>query len=268
MRWFKHLTRSHEDEKLAQLRAECGLAGYGLYWIILEIIARNMENNDQTSITLPIKMWSKMISTHSHFVLKVTSFCTENGLIQSNLSGQDLTIGCDNLLKYKDEYLRKSGQKKSHIRNVSHPDLERDLERDKDKEKNPPTPQGEGVVHDEKSKPKTKSRKPTADYSPDFEKFWSAYPRGIGKAAAWRCWQARIKTVDPDEMIRAAVNYAKAREGEEEKFTLHASTFLGPQCRWLDYVSGIPASERPRPTMDPAADLIRQRIEEEKNENG
>ena len=57
MRWFKHMTHSAYDEKLSQLRDEYGLEGYGFWWSIVEIIAAQVDENEQTSVTFSAKKW-------------------------------------------------------------------------------------------------------------------------------------------------------------------------------------------------------------------
>jgi hypothetical protein len=43
MRWFKHMTDTRSDEKIARLLDAQGLAGYGLWWRILETVAGQMK---------------------------------------------------------------------------------------------------------------------------------------------------------------------------------------------------------------------------------
>lgn len=142
MRWFKHLTRSHEDEKLLQLRSDFGLSGYGFYWLVIEMIAQNMDKTDNTSLTFPLKIWAKLLQVRSDFVLRLCRKCTEIVLWQSSVSGQNLTITCDNLLKYRDEYTEKS-RHRPHKNPDSVPsdtdiDTETDTEAEKDKRKKRP----------------------------------------------------------------------------------------------------------------------------------
>lgn len=89
-----------------------------------------------------------------------------------------------------------------------------------------------------------------SDYSEAFNRFWSAYPRRVNKHGAWLEWQRRLKEgAVEDELIRAADNLARycEREGTDEQFIPHASTFIGRQRRFEDFVSGLPASVRSPP---------------------
>ena len=40
----------------------------------------------------------------------------------------------------------------------------------------------------------------------------------------------------PEQMIKAASNYAAECAGKEDKFILHPSTFLGPNARWIEWL--------------------------------
>ena len=77
-----------------------------------------------------------------------------------------------------------------------------------------------------------------------FEEFWKLYPKKLGKTAALKTWNTLIKNrTNPDDLITASRNYATSRKGQEEKFTLQASTFLGPQKRFEDFIKGGTGSD-------------------------
>ena len=73
-----------------------------------------------------------------------------------------------------------------------------------------------------------------------FDKFWEAYPKRPGnpKQGARECWNKLIRMkVDPDDLIKAAVNYCRYRAGENPAYTAHAKTFLGPTKAWEEWVN-------------------------------
>ena len=77
-------------------------------------------------------------------------------------------------------------------------------------------------------------------YTPDFLRFWAAYPRKNDKRKAFRCWQARLKEgLKAGDLVTAADNYAAyyKKHGTEKRYVKHAATFLGPDrpcSEWLD----------------------------------
>lgn len=77
-------------------------------------------------------------------------------------------------------------------------------------------------------------------YSSTFEEFWKAYPRKVDKGQAYKKYQARLKDgFTPDELLEAAMNYAKqcTKERTEQKFIKHAKTFLGDSTPFIEYIS-------------------------------
>jgi hypothetical protein len=69
-----------------------------------------------------------------------------------------------------------------------------------------------------------------------FDRFWAAYPRKVGKDAAWKAWQKRRPDADGLEAILAALAW-QSRSSDWLKdggqFIPHPSTWLN-QARWHD----------------------------------
>jgi hypothetical protein len=100
-----------------------------------------------------------------------------------------------------------------------------------------PTGQAIGQAKDnQRTQRRSYRRKRNNSYTPDFEKFWSVYPRRIGKQVAFIAWLKVIESYPPADIIAAAEEYAEVceRERREERFLLHPSTFLSKD-RWKDY---------------------------------
>ena len=98
---------------------------------------------------------------------------------------------------------------------------------------------GTGDLHSEDIQPQPPVKKQSsanADYTPEFEAFWEAFPRKVGKRAAFECWRVRIaEGVTAEAMTVGAVNYAAfcADYETEVNRIQHPSTFLGPKC-WYE----------------------------------
>ena len=67
----------------------------------------------------------------------------------------------------------------------------------------------------------------------DFEAFWKACPKKVGKPKALKSFLTAIKTVPASTLIDKVRSYAASRRGEDDKFTLHPATWLN-QGRWED----------------------------------
>lgn len=76
-----------------------------------------------------------------------------------------------------------------------------------------------------------KSKKKKPEYSEEFNTFWKAYPRKIGKSKAWESWQSNNPPLEKClETIRA---FGNSIEWHDPKFIPHPTTWLN-QSRWDD----------------------------------
>lgn len=105
----------------------------------------------------------------------------------------------------------------------------------KEREESPPTPRKRGACDD-----------------PDFETFWQAYPRKVGKGQARRAWATAARKISPAEIIAAL---GQADFNPDPKFQPHASTWLNGE-RWLDQTDQFdPLLRAVGLTQDDFADL-------------
>jgi hypothetical protein len=85
------------------------------------------------------------------------------------------------------------------------------------------------------------SRKREEYDDPAFAEFWNAYPRKVGKRAAWKAYLAAAgRGTDPAKIAKAALRYAEQRAGQPDKFTAHPATWLN-QGRYDDEDTTMPA---------------------------
>jgi hypothetical protein len=161
MRWFKHLSNASEDEKLSEILDLFGAEGYGIYWIICEKIAFLMDKTPRTSARYSVKKWSKFCGKSPKVLRKFLETFQELSLFKIEICKKNsdfLIIECPNLLKYRDEYSKKSSQAPDNIQSESGecPDQDTDTEAEAETElvnSNDPNP----------NKGKTEA--------PDFESF-------------------------------------------------------------------------------------------------
>lgn len=91
------------------------------------------------------------------------------------------------------------------------------------KRASPPTPRERGEV--------------VAAWEAQFDEFWAAYPRKVGKPAAKTKFKAAVtrKKVNPDDIMLGLSNWTRYwhADGTEERLIPHPSTWLN-QERWND----------------------------------
>ncbi len=63
-----------------------------------------------------------------------------------------------------------------------------------------------------------------------LEKFWSSYPRKVGKGAAEKAWVKALQSTEADAIIASLVAY---KFSEDVNFIPHPATWLN-QRRWED----------------------------------
>jgi hypothetical protein len=174
MRWIKHLTGAHQDEKMARLVAELGLEGYGFYWLVLETVAGQIEaGSDRTSVSYPIAFWRK---TTGFSIKKLRIFvenCADLGIIAADFSENSLTISIPNILKYRDEWSRKKGQNSGVTpEQLRSKDSDTDTETEEDSRTPPTPPLGGGRGEEAAADPAEQ----IVEADIELEQFFDAYP--------------------------------------------------------------------------------------------
>jgi hypothetical protein len=245
MRWFRHMSDANRDEKLMLIRDKFGMAGYGLYWVVVETIAEQMDETDDCSVTLSAKSWRKITETYPKTFNAFLELCETYSLLIKKSEGALITVSCPNLLKYRDEYTKKrktcpdklrtnSGQTPDKLR--THSGYVSDVPLKLLEENS-----GYSGKNGEQSSVEKKAPE-GAKYSSTFEAFWKEYPKKVGKGAAYNVWLRIGKKKDTSaktiiEAIQRQVeeNHFVGRNGEQ--FVPNPATWLN-QRRWEDEIGG------------------------------
>jgi len=122
VKWFRHMTVSHQDSKISRLLDSSGLAGYGAWWLVLEIIAGEMGKDDRKCwADHSLTRWSRFLDCHPNKVKSYLGSMQSAGLVDLEIVDDRYRVSVPNLLKYRDEYARKSGHAPESVRtNSSH----------------------------------------------------------------------------------------------------------------------------------------------------
>ena len=106
MKYFKHMSIMSDDTRIKRLRRKYGLAGYGLYVLILEYIAKQLDKHSplpdlQEKAEDIADEWSCDIREVNQMMLDMVN----EGLFEIDyITGQ---LVCIKIEKYLDEYIRK-----------------------------------------------------------------------------------------------------------------------------------------------------------------
>jgi hypothetical protein len=79
-------------------------------------------------------------------------------------------------------------------------------------------------------------------YDDEFSRFWSIYPRKVGKYNAYRSWKKAIKDLSVDDLVVSTKNFAQSVQQTEEKYIPHAQTWLNGK-RYLDVKKSVKNSK-------------------------
>ncbi len=105
MKYFKHDSDAAQDAKLRRLRLKYGMEGYGVYWFILELIARNV---DKHNLTFELEHDAELIAAdtgiHYERVQEMMRYMVDLGLFENNAAGM---ITCLKMASRADEYTQK-----------------------------------------------------------------------------------------------------------------------------------------------------------------
>lgn len=152
MRWGKHLTNARNDEKMVLLRETHGAEGYGIYWMIFEMIGEKVTGSC-TKVAFPESFWRKNLGVSAQKFRVFADFFKNSGLFLVEKCGNIITFDCPNMLKYCDEYtekqVKKSGQNrdsvgiKSDPRARVNPETETEEEKETEAEPEERHPEGE-----------------------------------------------------------------------------------------------------------------------------
>ncbi|WP_103110585.1 phage replisome organizer N-terminal domain-containing protein [Brevibacillus reuszeri] len=261
IKWIKITTTMFDDEKIKLIRQLPESDSILLTWIQLLVQAGKANASGSIILNERIPYSEEMLATIFDRPINIIRLALntfeqfgminiENGVI--TISNWEKHQNIDGLERIKEqERLRKQRQRDrqkllaeipddcpvtvpGHVTQCHATDIDKELDIDKDINK-----------------------KNVSGYSPEFERFWSIYPRKIGKKEAFKNWKTRLKEkVDPDTLIQAATSYAASckQRGTSPEYIMHASTFLGPNEKYADYIQSEP---------DPAANVAKEPVVEE-----
>lgn len=87
--------------------------------------------------------------------------------------------------------------------------------------------------------PPTRGGRDRSDEPEGFSEFWSLYPRRLNRMGALRNWRNLVpKEVSADDLLTAVRAFAAAMRGRDTDKVMHATTFLGRDRRYMDYIGG------------------------------
>jgi hypothetical protein len=125
------MSMAHADKALSSLTEEFGSEAYGIYWLIIEEIAGPMEPGKMIpAATHSLARWASICHSSPRRLSAIFERMSASGLVslvsretpgtyRSHIPQKIITISAPNILKYRDEYSKKSGQTPDRLRTSS-----------------------------------------------------------------------------------------------------------------------------------------------------
>ena len=104
---------------------------------------------------------------------------------------------------------------------------------------NQPTSNQQLTTNKNEKNERKKNKSTSTGYTNEFEKFWSSYPKKVGKGAAFKTWKSLNGTrPEVDEIVRVIEKQKQSEQWKKQggQFIPNPQTWLN-QERWLDELS-------------------------------
>jgi hypothetical protein len=108
MKWFQHLTNASDDEDITALLEQFGPEGYGVYWLIGELVGRNIKDHqdDPSHSLLPATWARKCFISESKFT-KIVNFLADRQKISLERKDKHLVITHEKIMKYCSDWVKR-----------------------------------------------------------------------------------------------------------------------------------------------------------------
>ncbi|MEZ7195421.1 hypothetical protein [Pseudodesulfovibrio karagichevae] len=106
MKWFKHMSDAHRDPKLIALVEEFGIEGYGMWWIICEVVADQYKANGVPELETSAGGWRKLTGIYPKKFKKVLTFLEKARLLSATFSEKGIKVCLPKMQEFKDNHTR------------------------------------------------------------------------------------------------------------------------------------------------------------------
>ena len=106
MKWFKHFSDAHDDEKLSEVLCIHGPGAYGVFWLIVESIAAQMDETNKCEVRYHIKKWAGLLHVDRRTLAKYLQTFDNLTLLVLHDCDNFVTIKIPKLLKLRDNYTK------------------------------------------------------------------------------------------------------------------------------------------------------------------
>jgi len=143
LRWFKHLSDSHNDPDLSVAWDKFGDAGVTVFWVTMEMYAKEFEHLDKNSdgfLKIGLKNYRRTLRKTFIKVESILNFYQKKSRIFFKIEGDYILFKIPKFIELSDNYSRLREFRKKHNDNKMitprlHPEVEVEVEEDKEVKK-------------------------------------------------------------------------------------------------------------------------------------
>lgn len=252
--WFRHDTNAKDDHKIMLLMDQLGLEGYGIYWILIEVL-REQDGYVYPLSMLPI-LAKRYYSSAEKFKAVVLNYELFDILEGDNFSSLSLLRRMGEYDKYCEQRRlagRKGGLKK--IDNAKHM-LSIPVACAKH-EDSTGLPSGEERSGEDRNR-EEKSKKKKSGIIDISESIYQSYPKKVDKGHALKAIKNALEKVDAQVLLDAVKRYSAQWNGKDKQFCPNPASWFNGE-RWDDET---PTPEISDPygigDLRPAEDVLRE----------
>ena len=211
--YFPHDYNAQRDGKIISLLSELGAEGYGIFWLVIELLAQNhgrlQKNYKSIAFVLhvDIELLIKVIQDYNLFVFDDDFFYSERLLTHFEKR--------KSISKKRSEAVQKRWNNQAIDTNVIQMYNKSNTKLYKGKERKGKEKKGKEI--EEKINKK------------EIEEIYFSYPRKVGKGVAIKAIEKALKKVDFNFLLERTKEFAKSDSGQNGKFTPHPATWYNQE---------------------------------------
>ena len=229
--YFPHFCGARHDRKIKRLRKELGTEGYGIFFMLLEIL------REQLDFKYPMEDIDLLAEEFGTSEQKVRVVICNYKLFEIH----EDEFFSPKLLVYMQPYLRAkaqrklAGQKSGEVRRIKALNETQSNDRSTDAQlvlnENEQRKVKESKVN---TKPLSDTQENLTAYEELFDELWKLYPRKEGRSRVKKAKKIELYRIGLEEMTRAIERYKKAKKGKEYEYLQMGSTFFN--SGYIDYL--------------------------------
>lgn len=221
--YFPHFSNARNDKKLKRARKELGIEGYGIFFMLLEIL------REESDFKYPLKDIDLLADDFGTSEQKVRTIIANYELFEVDIEQRFFSSKFIEFLQpyiHMKEQRRIAGIKSGEVRRAKTLNL---IENEQPFNGSSTVVQRELNENEQSKVNKVKEN----IYSTDFLEFFSLYPRKEGKSVAYKSWQKQKPLLSDVLQTLSWQKQSDQWKKEGGQFIPMASTYIN-QRRWED----------------------------------